>query len=92
MKIGKAMGLDHIHVDIRKCLGEERLGWLMKLFNVIFRTAKIPYKWRLSTIILLFNIIFKIAKMLRKWRLSRIIPLSRTRVIFKIVIIIEILN
>ena len=70
MKIGKAVGLDHIHVDIRKCLGEERLGWLMKLFNVIFRTAKIPYKWRLS----------------------RIIPLSRTRVIFKIVIIIEILN
>jgi len=50
--------------------GEEGIEWLTKLFNVIFRTVKMPFKSRTSTLI----------------------PLIRTRVISKIVIIIEVLN
>ena len=42
MTNGKAEGPDQIPVEVWKCLGEERLEWLIELFNVIFRTAKIP--------------------------------------------------
>jgi len=42
MKSGKAVGPDLIPVEIWKCLGEAGLDWSMKLFNVIFRTVKMP--------------------------------------------------
>ena len=32
-------------------LGEEGLKWLVELFNVNFRTAKMTREWRFSTII-----------------------------------------
>ena len=46
------------------------LEWLTDLFNVIFRSAKMP----------------------REWRTSTMTPCTRTKEIFKIVIIIEVLN
>ena len=55
MKTRKAVGPDYIPVEIWKCLGEEGIEWLMELFNVIFRTAKMPHKWRFGTIILLYK-------------------------------------
>jgi len=51
MTNGKAEGPDQIPVEVWKCLGEEGLEWLMELFNVIFRTAKMPREWRSSTVI-----------------------------------------
>jgi len=36
-------------------LGEEGLEWLTDIFNVIFRTAKMPKEWRSSTVILLYK-------------------------------------
>jgi len=51
MTNGKVEGPDQIPVEVWKCLGEEGLKWLAKLFNVIFRTAKMPREWRFSTII-----------------------------------------
>ena len=48
---GKAEGPDQIPVEVWKCLGEAGLEWLSELFNVIFRTAKMPREWRASTVI-----------------------------------------
>jgi len=42
MPNGKAEGPDEIPVEVWKCLGEEGLKWLTELFNVIFRTVKMP--------------------------------------------------
>jgi len=42
MPNGKAEGPDQIPVEGWKCLEEEGLEWLTELFNVIFRTAKMP--------------------------------------------------
>jgi len=42
VKSGKAVGLNLIPIEIWKCLGERGLGWLTELFNVIFRTLKMP--------------------------------------------------
>jgi len=51
----KAEGPDQIPVEVWKCLGEEGLEWLLELFNVIFRTAKMPEEWRSSTFIPLYK-------------------------------------
>jgi len=40
MKTRKAVGLDHIPIEIKKCLGEKGLVWLIELFSVIFRIVK----------------------------------------------------
>ena len=42
MKFGKAVGPDLIPVEIWKCFGEVGVEWLTDLFNVIFRTVKMP--------------------------------------------------
>jgi len=36
-------------------LGEQGLGWLIELFNVILRTTKMPREWRFSTVISLYK-------------------------------------
>ena len=46
MKVGKAVGLNGIPVEIWKTLGGEGLDWLEDLFSVIFETAMIPQNWR----------------------------------------------
>ena len=48
---GETESPDQIPVEVRKCLGDEGLQWLTELFNVIFRTAKMPEEWRSSTVI-----------------------------------------
>ncbi len=48
MKNKKAVGPDEIPVEVWKCLGAKGIEWLTSLFNVIFRTAKMPGEWRLS--------------------------------------------
>jgi len=42
MKSRKAVGPDFILVEIWKYLEEKGLEWLTELFNVIFRTVKMP--------------------------------------------------
>jgi len=42
MTNGNVEGPDQISVKVWKRLGEEGLDWLTELFNVIFRTAKMP--------------------------------------------------
>ena len=55
MTNGKVEGSDQIPVEVWKCLGEDGLEWLTELFNVIFRTVKMPKEWRSSTIIPLYK-------------------------------------
>jgi len=44
MKTGKAVGSDSIHIEIWKCLDEKAIEWLTELFNIIFRTVKMPHE------------------------------------------------
>ena len=55
MKSGKAVGPDLIPIEVWKCLGEVGVNWLTELFNVIFKTVKMPREWRTSTIIPLYK-------------------------------------
>ena len=55
MPNGKAEGPDLIPVEVWKCLGDEGLEWLTELFNVIFKTAKMPKEWRSNIIIPLYK-------------------------------------
>ena len=55
MANGKAEGPDQIPVEVWKCLGEAGLEWLSELFNVIFKTAKMPREWNASTVIPLYK-------------------------------------
>jgi len=51
----KVGGPDQIPVEVWKCLGEEGLKWLAKIFNIIFRTAKMSREWRFSIVISLYK-------------------------------------
>jgi hypothetical protein len=42
MKGGKAMGLDGIPIEVWRTLGDVAIVWFTKLFNLIFRSNKIP--------------------------------------------------
>ncbi|KAE8718525.1 Zinc finger family protein, putative isoform 1 [Hibiscus syriacus] len=45
----KAVGPDQIPITVWLALGEERVKWLTKIFNIILETAKMPEEWREST-------------------------------------------
>jgi len=42
-------------MKIEKCLGERGLEWLMELFNVIFKIAKMFNEWTTSTSIPIYK-------------------------------------
>ena len=52
---GKAVGLDEIPIEVWKCLAEQGVRWLTTLFNVIFRTSKMPSEWRLSVVVPIYK-------------------------------------
>ncbi|XP_059310063.1 uncharacterized protein LOC132061229 [Lycium ferocissimum] len=52
---GRATGPDEIPVEFWKSAGRAGLEWLTGLFNVIFKTAKMPKEWRWSTMIPLYK-------------------------------------
>ena len=51
MKGGKAMGPDGIPIEVWRCLGDRAIVWLTKLFNLIFRSNKMPKEWRRSILV-----------------------------------------
>jgi hypothetical protein len=55
MKGGKAMGPDGIPIDVWRTLGDVAIVWLTKLFNLIFRSNKMPNEWRRSILVPIFN-------------------------------------
>ncbi|XP_074323512.1 uncharacterized protein LOC141660427 [Apium graveolens] len=52
---GKATGPNKIPIEVLWCLGKEGERWLTQLFNLIFRTGKIPHEWKLSMIIQIYK-------------------------------------
>lgn len=55
MGAGKILGPDCIPLEIWKCLHEEGLNWLARLFNAIFRATKMLEEWRINTTILVYE-------------------------------------
>jgi len=55
MKGGKAMGPDGIPIEVWRCLGDRAIVWLTKLFNLIFRSNKMPEEWRRSILVPIFK-------------------------------------
>ncbi|KAH0664891.1 hypothetical protein KY285_026097 [Solanum tuberosum] len=55
MSRGRATGPDEIPVDFWKSTDKAGLEWLTGLFNVIFKTAKMPDEWRWSTMVPLYK-------------------------------------
>jgi hypothetical protein len=55
MKGGKSMGPDGIPVEVWRCLGERAVVWSTKLFNLIFRSNKMPEEWRRSILVPIFK-------------------------------------
>nr|XP_009766515.1 PREDICTED: uncharacterized protein LOC104217884 [Nicotiana sylvestris] len=51
----KATGPDEIPVEFWKSAGRAGLEWLIRIFNVIFKTKKMPEEWRWSTMVLLYK-------------------------------------
>jgi hypothetical protein len=55
MKGGKAMGPDGIPIEVWRSLGDVAIVWLTKLFNLIFRSNKMPDEWRRSILVQIFK-------------------------------------
>ena len=55
MKGGKSMGPDGIPIEVWRCLGDRAIVWLTKLFNLIFRSNKMPEEWRRSILVPIFK-------------------------------------
>ena len=55
MKNGKAVGPDDIPVEVWKCLGEIALEFLMKLYNRMMESGRMPEEWRDSILIPIFK-------------------------------------
>jgi hypothetical protein len=54
MKGGKAMGPDGLAIEVWS-LGDGAIVWLTKLFNLIFRSNKMPDEWRWSILVPIFK-------------------------------------
>ncbi|XP_075080826.1 uncharacterized protein LOC142166206 [Nicotiana tabacum] len=52
---GKATGPDEIPVEFWRYVGRAGLEWMAGLFNVIFRTKRMPDEWRCSMMIPLYK-------------------------------------
>jgi hypothetical protein len=55
IKGGKAMGPDGIPIEVCRCLGDVAIVWLTKLFNLIFRSNKMPDEWRRIILVPIFK-------------------------------------
>uniref|UniRef100_A0A8I6YAQ5 Reverse transcriptase domain-containing protein n=1 Tax=Hordeum vulgare subsp. vulgare TaxID=112509 RepID=A0A8I6YAQ5_HORVV len=55
MKVGKAMGPDGIPIEVWRGLGDIAIVWLTKLFNLNFRSNKMPEEWRRSISVPIFR-------------------------------------
>src|SRR6266540_6099782 len=55
MKGGNAMGHNGIPIEVWRCLGDRAIVWLTKLFNLIFRSNKMPEEWRRSILVPIFK-------------------------------------
>ena len=55
MQNGKAVGPDDIPMEVWKCLGENALEFLTKLYNRMMESERMPEDWRDSILIQIFK-------------------------------------
>jgi hypothetical protein len=55
MKPGKSVGPDDIPMDVWRILGEHGVTWLTKLFNIIWKSKKMPAEWKKSFVVPLYK-------------------------------------
>jgi hypothetical protein len=55
MNEGKAMDPDGIPIEVWRTLGDVAIVWLTKLFNLIFRSNKMPDEWSRSILVPIFK-------------------------------------
>jgi hypothetical protein len=55
MKTDKTLGSDDIPIEVWRCLGDITIVWFTKLFNIIFRSNKMPDEWRRSILVSIFK-------------------------------------
>jgi hypothetical protein len=55
MKRGKAMCPDGIPIEVWRTLEDIAIVWLTKLYNIIFRSNKMPDEWRRSILVSIFK-------------------------------------
>ncbi|KAG5599849.1 hypothetical protein H5410_031219 [Solanum commersonii] len=55
MSKGRAIRPDEISVEFWKSTGKAGIEWLTRLFNVIFKTTKMPNEWKWSTLVSLYK-------------------------------------
>ena len=49
------MSLDNIPIEVRKYLGGKCIVWLIKVFNKILRSKRMPNEWKNSTLIPIYK-------------------------------------
>jgi hypothetical protein len=55
MKIDKTLEPDDIPIEVWRCLRDVAIVWLTKLFNIIFRSNKMPDEWRRNILVPIFK-------------------------------------
>jgi hypothetical protein len=55
MKGGKTMSPNEISIEVWRTLGNVAIVWFTKLFNLIFRSNKMPDEWRRSILVPFFK-------------------------------------
>ena len=55
MKKGKAVGVDELPVEVRKCMGETGIKFLNRLFNKLLMGKRIPEEWKRSVLIPIYK-------------------------------------
>ncbi|XP_021990897.1 uncharacterized protein LOC110887627 [Helianthus annuus] len=51
----KAVGPDNVSIEVWKCLGDKVVQWLTTLFNLIFKSGKMPDRWRSIIVVPLYK-------------------------------------
>ena len=52
---GKAPGVDEIRPEMLKSLGVEGLSWLIRLFNIAWKSGAVPREWQTGVVVPLFK-------------------------------------
>jgi hypothetical protein len=55
MEGGKVMGPDGIFIEVWRSFRNVAIVWFIKLFNLIFRSNKMPDEWRQSILVSIFK-------------------------------------
>jgi hypothetical protein len=55
IKIDKTLRPDDIPIEVWRYFGDIAIVWFIKLFNIIFRSNKMPNEWSTSILVSIFK-------------------------------------